>query len=129
MAENIQQKIVEFERNRSQLLATSAQKQQLQIQSQTLGFTLDELGKTKEKQVYKAVGNILVLSDTDKVKKETREKKESADLRVKTLQKQEESLINRLNKLKTEIEQSQKAAGAAAENTVIEEEPSEEEKD
>ncbi len=125
MANDIQQKIVDFERSRNQLLGISAQKQQLQIQSQTLKVTLDELEKTKEKQVYKAVGNILILSDTAKVKKETRERKESVDLRIKTLQKQEESLVNKLNKLKGEIESAQKQAGAA-ESEVIETEESDE---
>ncbi|MCK4300000.1 MAG: prefoldin subunit [Planctomycetes bacterium] len=108
MVEVNQAKLVEFERNRSQLLGISAQKQQLQIQSMTMKQALDELAKTKEKKVYKAVGNILIQSDTAKVKKELEEKKSSADLRLKTIQKQEDSLINKLNKLKSEIESSQK---------------------
>lgn len=130
MAENFQQKIMEFERNRAQLLNVSSQKQQLQIQTQTLKITSEELEKTKEKQVYKAVGNILILSDTAKVKKEVKEKIESAELRTKTVQKQEESLINKLNKLKSEIEAAQKGASASdsTENTVIETEDSDNKK-
>jgi prefoldin beta subunit len=115
MADDFRQKIMEFERNRNQLLGVSTQKQQLQVQSQTFKITLDELEKTKEKQVYKAVGNILILSDTPKVKKELREKKESTDLRIKTQQKQEESLVNKLNKLKSEIEAARKTAGGESE--------------
>ena len=49
-----------------------------------------------------------------------KEKKESIDLRVKTMQKQEDSLVNKLNKLKSEIETAQKAALNSAEDTVIE---------
>jgi prefoldin beta subunit len=111
---DLQQKIVEFEQSRSQLLGVSNQRQQLQMQSQMLKLTLDELAKTDQKQVYKAVGNILILSDTDKVKEEIKERKESTDLRVKTLQKQEESLVNKLNSLKSEIEAAQKAVGGKA---------------
>jgi len=121
MAENVQQDMMEFERNRQQLLGVSTQKQQMQMQSQTMKITLEELEKTKQKQVYKAVGNILILSDTAKVKNEIKEKKESADLRIKTLQKQEESLVNKLNKLKSQIESAQKPA---TENQVIETEES-----
>lgn len=124
MANDLQQKVLEFERNRNQLLGISAQKQQLQVQGQTIKVTLEELDKTKEKQVYKAVGNILILSDASKVKKELKEKDESIDLRIKTLQKQEESLVNKLNKLKSEIESAQKPA--SGENEVIESEESEE---
>ncbi len=122
MADDVQQKIVEFEQNRNQLMNVSAQKQQLQVQSQTFKATLEELEKTKEKQVYKAVGNILILSDTVKVKKDTKERLESVDLRLKTMQKQEESLVNKLNGLKSEIEASQKPV--AAESQVLETEES-----
>ena len=110
MAEINQGKMAEFEKNRAQLLNISAQRQQLQVQSMTLKQALDELEKTKEKKVFKAVGNILIQSDTGEVKKEVKAKKESADLRLKTLQKQEESLINKLNKIKSEIESGQKPA-------------------
>ncbi len=123
MDENaMQQKILEFERNRNQLMGVSGQKQQLQVQSQTLKLTLEELEKTKEKQVYKAVGNILILSDTTKVKKDVKEKMESAELRLKTIQKQEESLVNKLNSLKGEIELAQK--GSLPESQVLETEES-----
>ena len=122
MADDVQQKIIKFEQNRNQLMNVSAQKQQLQVQSQTFKATLEELEKTKEKQVYKAVGNILILSDTVKVKKDTKERLESVDLRLKTMQKQEESLVNKLNGLKSEIEASQKPV--AAESQVLETEES-----
>lgn len=107
MAEINESKVAEFERSRAQLFNVSAQKQQLQLQSMTMRQALDELGKTKEKKVFKAVGNILIQADTEKVKKELEEKKESVDLRLKTLQKQEDSLVNRLNKLKSELESGQ----------------------
>ncbi len=110
--EATKQAIMEFERSRNQLLNVSAQKQQLQAQSAALKSALDELEKTKEKKVYKAAGNILVLKDTAEVKKETKESKESLDLRIKTLQKQEDSLVNKLNTLKKDIES--KLPGAAA---------------
>lgn len=108
MVEANQEKMMEFEKNRAQLLSISSQRQQLQVQSMTLKQALDELEKTKEKKVLKAVGNILIQSDTGTVKKEVKEKKESAELRLKTLQKQEESLVNKLNKIKSEIESAQK---------------------
>ena len=110
MAEIDQSKIEEFERNRAQLYGISQQKQQMQVQSMTLKQALEELEKTKEKRVYKAVGNILIQEDTVKVKKDLEEKKISVDLRLKTLQKQEESLINKLNKIKSELESVSKPA-------------------
>jgi prefoldin beta subunit len=108
MAENIQKLVMDFEQNRNSLLNVSSQKQQMQIQSKIMEEALEELGKTTEKKVYKIVGNILILSETAAVKKELSENKEATDLRVKTLQKQEDSFVDKLNKLKSEIEAAQK---------------------
>ena len=102
--EELRQTAQEFERNRLQMLNTSAQKQQLQLQNAAISAALDELKETKEKKVYKAVGNILILSDVAKVQKELKEQKESTELRAKTLQKQEDILIDKLNKLKSKLE-------------------------
>jgi prefoldin beta subunit len=116
MAEDIQAKAMEFERNRNQLLNVSAQKQQLQMQNSALGNSIEALGKSKEKKVYKAVGNILIQVETADTKKELQEKKETIELRVKTLQKQEDSLVNRLNKLKSEIESAQSNLSSSTED-------------
>lgn len=110
MAEEIQETIGEFERGRMQLMSINAQKQQLQLQSSAMKATLEELAKTKEKKVYKAVGNILFLSDTDKVKKELAEQKEFVELKLKTVQKQEDALIEKMNRLKAKIEAAQSPA-------------------
>ncbi|MFH1255708.1 MAG: prefoldin subunit [Candidatus Diapherotrites archaeon] len=108
MANEQQQSIQDFERNRVQLMNVSSQKQQLQMQSQGLNASLEELGKTAEKKVFKAVGPIMLLTDAKEVEKQIKEQKESVDLRVKTLQKQEDALVDKLNKLKASIEGSAK---------------------
>ncbi|MFH1544857.1 MAG: prefoldin subunit [archaeon] len=103
-----QQDIMEFEKTRNHLINISGQKQQLQFQSTAMKDALEELEKTKEKKVYKAVGNILVLSTVEGVKKELTQQKESADLRVKTLQKQEDLTVEKLNKLRARLEAGSK---------------------
>ena len=114
-----QQDLMEFERNRNNLLSISSQKQQLQFQASALKNALDELEKTSEKKVYKAVGNILIQAPVTDVKKELKDNKESTDLRIKTLQKQEDSLVSKLNKLRREIEG--KPAPPAGEATAVSE--------
>ena len=106
MAEPNQQDLAEFENNRAQLMNVSAQKQQLQLHSNGLGLAIAELEKSKEKKVYKAIGSVLILSDALAAKKELEDQKESAELRLKTLQKQEDSLLDKLNKLKSQIEKT-----------------------
>ncbi len=104
MDEQTQKDVIEFNRMRQQLGALTAQMQQLQLQSDTLKTALEELKQSKEEKVYKAVGNILVLKKSKDVEKEIKENKESTDLRVKTLKKQEESSVQKLNKLRSKIE-------------------------
>lgn len=82
---------------RQQLMFLSNQKQQLQFQLNVLDGTLKELEKTTEKKVYKGVGNIFILKDKEEVVKETKDLKETLDLRMKTLQKQEEETLKKIN--------------------------------
>jgi len=57
---------------------------------------LQELEKIGEDApVYKAVGNILVKEKKEDVVKELTEKKETYEIRIKTLQRQEEKLRER----------------------------------
>ena len=103
----MQQSIAEFEKGRMQLSNISMQKQQLQLQSDSLTSTIEELGKSNEEKVYKFAGSILLLSPKAEVLKEVESKKESVDLRLKTMLKQESIMLDKLNKLKDEIEKSQ----------------------
>lgn len=82
---------------RQQLMFLSNQKQQLQFQLNVLDGTLKELEKTTEKKVYKGVGNIFILKDKEEVVKETKDLKETLDLRMKTLQKQEDEILKKIN--------------------------------
>ena len=96
--------VMDFERNRQMLSTISSQKQQLSVQSEVISASLDELKETKEKSVLKVVGNILVQKSVADMKKELADQKESTDLKVKTLEKQEESIIKKLNSIKAKVE-------------------------
>ena len=104
MEDEAQQNVQEFAKKRQQLILVGNQKQQLELQKAALNEGLKELNETKETKVYKAIGNILILKDIESIKKELTDLVEQTDLRVKTLVKQEESLVNRLNKLKAGLE-------------------------
>ncbi len=114
MEAEMQKNLGEFEKNRVALINTSNQKQQLQMQSNALQKAIDELDKTKEPKAFKAVGPIMVLSEVPKLKEELSNQKESVDLRAKTLQKQEDFFVEKLNKLKSEIESKSSQQGQQA---------------
>ena len=104
MTNGLDQNKVDFERQRNQLMQLSAQKQQLEFQNKLLKETLEEVSKTKEEKVYKAVGNILVLTPVEQVKKDLEKQVEAVALRIKTVQKQEEISVDKMNKLKSKLE-------------------------
>jgi prefoldin beta subunit len=82
---------------RQQLMFLTQQKQQLQFQINVLDNTIKELEKTKEKKVYKGVGNVFIMSDKDDVLKETKDLKDTIDLRIKNIQKQEDAVLKKIN--------------------------------
>jgi len=82
---------------RQQLMFLTQQKQQLQFQANVLENTIKELEKTKEKKVYKGVGNVFILSDKEEVIKDTKDLKDTIDLRIKNIQKQEDTIIKKIN--------------------------------
>ena len=96
--------IMDFERNRQMLGNINAQKQQLGMQIEIINMSLEELKETKEKTVWKAVGNILIPKETNVMVTELKEKKESFELRMKTVEKQEETIMKKLNSIKSKIE-------------------------
>ncbi|MDD3083759.1 MAG: prefoldin subunit [Candidatus ainarchaeum sp.] len=96
--------MIDFERNRQMLGNVSAQKQQYQIQVEVIKASLEELKETKEKIVMKIIGNILINKTVSEMKKELEEQKESFELRLKTLGRQEETIVKKLNSIKAQIE-------------------------
>jgi len=115
MAEIDQAQLNEFSKGRQQLMNISGQKQQFQMQVGAVQGALAEIKETKPKTVFKAVGNILIEKDAKKVEKELKEAKETIDIRIETLQKQEDALVNRLNKIKASIEEKTGELGLGGE--------------
>jgi prefoldin beta subunit len=77
------------------------QKQQFQLQQVELESALKELEKVNE--AYKIVGNIMILSKKDDLKKDLDSKKEVMELRIKTMEKQEDQLREKASKLQNEV--------------------------
>jgi prefoldin beta subunit len=88
-----------LEQNRQQY---AVQRQQFQTQLVEVEGALEELGKTSKS--YKIIGNIMVETPKDDLKKELLGKKEIIDLRIMTLEKQEEKLRSRAKDLRKDVE-------------------------
>ena len=83
-----------------------AQKQQFQNQLLETDSAIQELQTSP--QAYKIVGNIMISTKKEDLIKELTEKKEILDLRVKTIEKQEQNLKEQAEKTQQKIVQGMK---------------------
>ncbi|MFQ6009836.1 MAG: prefoldin subunit beta [Candidatus Aenigmatarchaeota archaeon] len=101
-----QQMLMQLQAFRQQLQALALQKESLQIQKLENEKALEELGKTKQgEDVFRAVGPILIKSSKKKMEKELKERNESIDLRLKTFEKQEAAVNQRVMELQKKLQQ------------------------
>lgn len=105
MAEEIskedQEKIKQLQMFEQSLQNLLIQKQQIQIQLIEIESALKEIETTSN--AYKIVGNIIVESEKDNLKKELLEKKELYEMRIKSLEKQEKQIKEKTERLQKEV--------------------------
>jgi prefoldin beta subunit len=105
----IQNQVAQLQQLQQQAQALAVQRSQLELALNEANQTLVELDKLDEKAViFKTVGTILVRSNKDEVKAELTEKKETNDVRLKSLERQEERVQTRFQQLQQQL---QKALG------------------
>jgi len=76
------------------------QKQQFQMQLSEVESALENIKDTNK--VYKIVANIMIDSKKENIEGELKEKKEMLDLRIKNLEKQEEEIRKKSQKIQKE---------------------------
>ena len=114
ISQEMQGKIMQFQQLQQQIQVIAQQKYQIEMQVTELEKTIEELGKLKKgAEVYKSVGTILVRNDDrEGLKKELQDKKETLEIRIKTLGNQDKTLREmhqNLQKELTEALQKEKA--------------------
>lgn len=100
--ENLTKKIQELQIIEQTLQGLMMQRQTFQLELNETLSALEELANAKD-EVYKIVGQIMIKSKKDALDKEMKDKKNLLELRVKNLEKQENSLKDRLEKLREEV--------------------------
>ena len=84
----------------------AVQKETLHLQLAEISSALDELDKTKETDVYKISGPLLIKTEKSDVKKDLEEKKELIDVKVKTLEKSEQKIKVKIDELRERLTKS-----------------------
>lgn len=111
----VQNQIAQLQQLQAQLQATGRQRMQLEAMLRDSENALEELEKVGEEHViYKSVGELMIKSRRDEVKEELAEKKETYELRIKTLERQEERLQKRQQQLQEQVRQALGGGGATS---------------
>jgi len=105
----LRHQIAQFQQVQQQAQALTVQKQQLELALHETERALEELDKLEEgATVYKSIGGILIKAGRDDVKKELTERKETLDLRIKTIERQEGRVIERLREMRDKLQEALK---------------------
>ena len=105
LSQKVQIQLSQFEQVRQQLQMLTSQRIQVESTLRELNNALDELDKASKNTVlYNKVGSLLVkVDDKKKLKKEITEQKDTFDVRMKTLERQEKQLKERYTELQKDI--------------------------
>lgn len=101
MEKGVQEKIAKLQGLEQNLQNFLMQRQQFQTQLMEIDSALDEIEKTDS--AYKIVGNIMVKTGKEDLKKDLTQKKELMEIRITSLEKQESQLQEKAQELKDEV--------------------------
>jgi prefoldin beta subunit len=119
LSPQLRHQIAQFQQAQQQAQALTAQRQQLELALHETERALEELDKLQEDAtVYKSVGSILIKANRADVKKELTERKETLGLRIKTIERQEGRIVERLREMRDKLQEAlkskQPSSGGAA---------------
>lgn len=101
-SKDLANKIQELQIIEQSLQTIMLQKQNSQFELSEVSEALEELDSAKG-EVYKVVGQIMIKSKKEDLKKDLTEKKEVSELKMKNFDRQEKTLKEKLTKLRNEV--------------------------
>ncbi len=104
MENDMQEKIGQIQLVQQNLENFGSQRQQFQLQQTEIETALTEIDNTPN--AYKIIGNIMVLTNKEKLKKDLEERKEMLKIRVGSIEKQEDKLRAKAEELQQEVMKS-----------------------
>lgn len=97
--------IAEFQTYQQQLQNILIQKESLKLQMLEIDRALEELNETKQTTAYRITGQIMISKSVSEIKKELEETKEDIDIRIKSLEKTENRLNEKLKDLQAKLKE------------------------
>lgn len=105
ISEETKNLIVQFQNYQQQLQSILIQKESLKLQTLEVERALEELNTTKQTTAYKITGQIMISKPVEELKKELGETKENIEIRIKSLEKTESRIDERLKDLQTKLKE------------------------
>ncbi len=103
----IKNQLAQLQQIQQQAQAIAAQKNQVEINLKETDLALEELEKLDDDAVvYRAIGDLLIKTERNKTKESLKEKKDTLDLRMQTLARQEERAQKRFQQLQEQLKQA-----------------------
>ena len=103
----IQNQLAQLQQIQQQAQAIAMQKNQVEMNLKETELALEELEKLDAGAVvYRAFGDLLIKTERDKTKEALKEKKDTLDLRLQTLARQEERAQKRFQQLQEQLKQA-----------------------
>jgi prefoldin beta subunit len=103
--ESTEDLISQFQSFQQQLQTIIIQKESLKLQNMEIERSVEELNKTEQKTAYKISGQIMINKPVEELKKELEETKENIGLKIKSLEKIEERINNKLKELQSKLKE------------------------
>lgn len=114
MAQNDMQDIsIQFQQFQQELQNILYQKDAMRMHLQEIESSLKEISSAKS-DVFKAVGAVLIKADADTLKKELADQAEMVEVRLKTIEKQEKIVREKLVSMQNKLIQSQAVRSGVA---------------
>ncbi len=102
----VEQDLAQMQLMQQNLQNILLQKQQFQMQLNEINSALEEL-KTSEK-AYKIVGNLMVVSKKEDLEKDLKNKQQTIELRIKSLETQEEKFKKKIEEMQKNVSKEMK---------------------
>ncbi len=103
----IQHKIMQFQEIQERIRALITRKQQLEVELREVERTLDELKDiNNETPIFKFTGRVLIRVSKENIVRELNDRKETLELHIKTLEKQEVQARKRFEELRQDLSQA-----------------------
>lgn len=103
MDEETHKKIHELQELEHSIQSLLMEKQNFQIELSEVSNALSEVESTSE-DVYKLLSGMLIKSEKSKVLKELNDKKKTFELRISAIEKNEKTIVDRIEKLRKEVQ-------------------------